>query len=410
MKILVYGINYYPELTGIGKYTGEMCEWLAAKGHQVEVITAMPYYPEWKIRADYAGKKHFTEIIKGVKVRRTPLYVPTEITGKSRIRQEISFIFKSLPHWIPAMFRSYDVVIGICPPLQTGVFPLLYKFFRRKPLVFHVQDLQVDAARDLGMLKNKFFLNLLLGIEKYIIKKASGVSSISPGMKRKILAKGGLENNYIDLPNWSDTEFVRPISKECSMRKEFGYGKEDKVILYSGNMGSKQGLEVVLEVAEQFSGRKDVHFLMAGEGAGKKALKEAAARKGLQNMQFVGLQPYEKLPEFLAVADLHLVVQKKAASDLVLPSKLMSILSAGGVPVVTALPGTSLYDLVRDRSLGFIAEPESETALFEAVSKALEEDLSVYRKNARRYAEEELHISKILSNFERTLKDTFYVK
>ncbi|MFN6944540.1 MAG: WcaI family glycosyltransferase [Cytophagaceae bacterium] len=408
MKILVYGINYYPELTGIGKYTGEMCAWLAARGHEVEVITALPYYPEWKIREDYKNKGGKTELIQGVRVRRTPLYVPEKVTGFSRIRHEISFVFNSSRFWFKAFFRRYDVVIGICPPLQAGVFPYLYKVLRRRPFIFHIQDLQVDAAKELGLVKNKFLLNTLIGIERFLVRRATRVSSISEGMRRKILAKGMKEENYIHLPNWSDVDFMRPLPKEASMRKHFGIPDDAFVALYSGNMGDKQGLEIILQAAEILKD-EPVYFFMAGEGAAKKKLILEAERKKLRNVQFSGLQAYEDLPAFLAMADIHLVVQKKAASDLVLPSKLMSILSAGGVSLVTAVPGSTLYDLMNLNNLGVVVEPERVEALVEGIRALRINDSDEYRKNARSYAEKELAINTILSKFESNLEELLSV-
>lgn len=408
MKILVYGINYYPELTGIGKYTGEMCEWLAARGHHVEVITAMPYYPQWTVLPEYKKKWWGNEIIKGVKVYRTPLYVPKKVTALSRIIHECSFILNSTIFWIPKFFQTFDVVIAVCPPLQTGFFPWLYKTIKRRPFIFHIQDLQVDAAKELGLIKNKSLLSFLQFVEKRFMTSAKSVSIISEGMKKRVVLKG-IEKDKINLlPNWVDTDFIKPGSKNNALRREWGFKEEDKIILYSGNIGDKQGLELMIPVAEKLKSYKSLFFVFCGEGSAKNKLKALAEEKELDNVKFFGLQPYEKLDELLACADIHLVLQKRAAADLVFPSKLMSILSAGGLAIVSAAHNTNLYDFVRDHNIGLVVNPENENNIAEIILENLNKDHTEIKNNARDFALMHLNPNTILSKFETTLLSIIY--
>lgn len=403
MKILVQGINYSPELTGIGKYTAEMCEWLASRGHQVTVITAMPYYPAWKVHPSHSGKLWHSEVINGVKVLRAPLYVPGKVTGVTRIIHEFSFAVSSLPFWVASIFKKHDVIISICPPFHLGLPGLFFGFLKRTPIVYHIQDLQVDAARRLNLIKSQSMLNLLEKMELFILKHVDKVSSISEGMKKNILKKGIDANKYISLPNWVDVEFIQPLSKEESLRKQLGLNEESKIILYSGNMGEKQGLEMILDAAVKLRHLNSLQFLMIGEGASKDALEAKAKELKLDNVKFLPLQPYNKLSSMLATADLHLVLQKKAAADLVLPSKFMTILAAGGIAIVTAEPGTTLYDLVKDHHLGILIPPENINALVNAIEAGLIENTTVIKENARNYAVNKLSIHQILTSFENDL-------
>lgn len=402
MKILVYGINYYPELTGIGKYTGEMCEWLAARGHQVEVITSMPYYPEWKIQEKYRNKWWHTENIHGVKVNRVPFYVPEKVTGIRRVFHELSFVINSSFFWVPRFFKSYDLVIGVCPPLQAGIFPYLYKIIRRKPFIFHVQDLQVDMARELGLLKSKFLFDILDRTEKFLVRRATLVSTIGEGMKKRLLKKGVKEDRIFLLPNWVDTEFIKPL-EEVPLKLDLGFKKEDKIVLYSGSMGEKQGLEIILIIAEKLKDEASLFFVFCGAGGSKERLKELASKKNLCNVRFLNVQPYEKLDQLLNMADIHLVLQKKAASDLVFPSKLLSILSAGALAIVTATRHTELHDLIMQKEMGIIIEPENQDALYSAIWENLNKNNNSLKVNARKFAVEELSIGKILHKFELTV-------
>lgn len=405
MKILIYGINYSPELTGIGKYTGEMGSWLACRGHEVHVVTALPYYPEWEVHEQYKGKKWFTEILNGVNVHRIPLYVPKEVSSKKRIIHEFSFILNTIPFLFSSLFKfKFEIIICIAPPFHLGLLPLLYSKIKRVSIVYHVQDLQIDAARDLGMLKSTFFLKLMFSLERFILKKVSKVSTISLGMQRKIEAKGIADEKILQFPNWVDIDFMKPLPKEESLRSRFGLGMEEKVVLYSGNLGEKQGLEVILEIAEQFlNSDTSVKFVICGNGGARERLVKEAEYKELTNVIFFPLQPYEDLPALLSTADLHLVLQKASASDLVMPSKLTGIFAAGGVPVVTALPNTSLYEIISSHTIGFLCPPEDVTGLYETVKNALNTDKSDLKRNSRVYAEHYLSKDSILKQFEYDL-------
>jgi colanic acid biosynthesis glycosyl transferase WcaI len=405
MRILIYGINYSPELTGIGKYTGEMAEWLVEQGHDVSVFTAMPYYPEWKIRPEYKCKWWYKEIVNGVKVYRCPLYVPGIVNSKKRIIHEFSFRWSSSFRWFAALFRKrYDLVITICPPFHIGISSYIYSIFKKTTLVTHIQDLQIDAAKDLNMLSNGKALGLMFKLEKFLLRKSDYVSTLTPGMRYRVENKGISPNKILILPNWVDLDFIKPVSKIFSLRKQFGLSDNDLVILYSGNMGKKQGLDMLIDIAEQYKNNQSIHFILVGAGAEKENLQKMATDKQLTNIKFYPLQPYELLPALLATADLHLVLQKKEASDLVMPSKLTGILAAGGCSIVTAMKGTSLYDIIDKYNMGILCEPESQQALKNAIDKALSSDLTELRMNARQYAEEYLNKDRILSEFIRNIK------
>lgn len=400
MNILIHGINYTPELTGIGKYTGEMGAWLAKKGHNVDVITAMPYYPEWSKKESYKNKWWFKEIIAGASIYRCPLFVPKKVTGASRMIHEFSFLVSSSFYWFLFLFKKYDIIFTPYPPLIIGFWPWLYKVFHPKSTwVFHIQDLQVDAARELGLIKNKTALSILEKIELFWLKKCDVVSSISEGMKNRILSKGIDASKYIMLANWAETDIIKPLPISESMRAELGIPLHSKVVLYSGNLGEKQGVELLIDVAAEFNAQPDILFVIAGEGASKIRLMEYAATSNVTNVLFLPLQTYNKLVYFLACADIHMVIQKKSAADLVLPSKFMSILSAGGVALVTTEPGTSLYNMITNYSLAHICEAENKMALFESINTILSNNQTPIKNNARTFAEKHLSIDSILDTF-----------
>jgi colanic acid biosynthesis glycosyl transferase WcaI len=404
MRILIYGINYSPDLTGIGKYTGEMGSWLVSNGHSVDVITAMPYYPQWEIKSDYKGKWWHKENVDGANVYRCPLYVPAKVSSFKRILHEFSFVLSTIPIWFMILFKKrYDVVINVAPPFHLGLLPLIYSKIKRTKMITHIQDLQVDVAKQLGMIKNARFLNIMFWLEKIILKGSSSVSTISKGLLRKIERKGIDPAKCVLFPNWVDENMVRPMKKNESLRKEFGLAEEDKVILYSGNLGEKQGLENIIEVAKRFRGEGHIKFVIIGCGGCEAKLKAAVKEAGLMNIHFHELLPYEKLPASLAMADIHLVLQKKYAADLVMPSKLVSILAAGGCPLVTAAQGSTLYDLIQNNEMGIVVEPDDYNELEKGITYALKNNLEKFRQNARYYARKFLAKEVILGNWETKL-------
>ena len=401
MRILFYGINYYPELTGIGKYSGEACEWLASRGHEVEVITAMPYYPAWKIDENYQSKWWHTEVINGVKVHRCPLYVPSNVTAFKRILLETSFVLSSLIYWLKIIFtHKFDAVICVCPPFQLGLLPYFYSKLRGVPFIYHIQDLQVDMVNDLGMIKNKKAIKVLFWIEKFIMNGATVISSISEGMIKKIKNKNLKVDKYLLFPNWVDTSSIKPLTRNESLREQMGYQIDDIIVQYSGTIAEKQGLEMIIEVAKDLP---LIQFMMVGEGGFKQKMIEKVEEAKLKNIRFFPLQPYNKLSNLLVTADIHLVLQKKSASDLVLPSKLTSILSAGAFAIVTASEGTSLYEIITIHKTGIVVEPESYKALKDGIIKYSKENTSTYKNNSRIYAQKYLDREQILLNFEKYL-------
>lgn len=404
MKIFIYGINYAPELTGIGKYTGEMAEWLAAHGHETEVFTAMPYYPEWKIHPEYKARGWHTEIINKVKVHRVPLYVPKNITSLRRVLHELSFCCSLFPVWLISLFRKKaDILLVVQPPFHLGFLPLAYARIKGAKVANHVQDLQVDAAQGLGMLKNRKLLYLMRQAEKFIFGKSDKVFTISFGMERKIVAKGIDPDKVVIFPNWTDSGKIKPLSREQSLRQAFGLSEKDKIILYSGNLGEKQGLEIIIDVAHAVRNDRSMKFVIVGSGGIRERLQHLASLSRLENILFFPLQPPEKLSSLLATGDVHLVLQKSSASDLVMPSKLTNIFSVGGCAIITAVAGSYLYELVTTYKMGIVAVPESASSLLSAIKLALTTDTTGYKSNARSYARKFLDKDSILKRLEEEL-------
>ena len=411
-RILLIGGNFYPELTGIGKYNGEMMDWLAAQGNICMVITTYPYYPDWKVKTPYNKKaywfsKDFKQInanpANPIKIYRCPHFIPENPSGLTRILSDISFCLSATVMVFYLLFKKKnDYVITVSPPFLTGILAIIYKKIKGAKFFYHVQDLQIDAAADLQMIKSRLLIRLLFRIERFILKQADLLSSISEGMIDRIKQKAGRERVSF-FPNWVDTTLFFPIAEKDRLKEAFGFQATDKVILYSGAIGEKQGLEAILYTADSLKNRSGLKFVICGSGPYKKKLEDLKTNLQTQNVVFLPLQPAEKLNEFLNMADVHLVIQKTNASDLVMPSKLTAILAVGGLAVITAPVQSSLFKVVNNNQIGLLAEPENQAALTEAIQKALNPEMGHLNENARNYAKQYLSINEILKKYAQNM-------
>jgi colanic acid biosynthesis glycosyl transferase WcaI len=400
-RFLVIGYNCLPEQTGIGRYNGEMVEWLAEQGHQVTVVTGFPYYPQWRIQAPYTGRWYKKEQMHEGRLRliRCPLYVPQKPTGKRRLLQDASFFFTAFWAVVGLIFtRQFDTILCVAPPFHIGALGRLYRWFRGGECWYHIQDLQIDMARDMGLLKSKPLIRGLFGAEKYLLRKADRVSTISPGMQARVHERTNAP--VIMFPNWVDLQSFQPLANRSSLKSRWGIDPDKKWVLYSGAIGEKQGLESILRVAGRVHATNpEIHFSICGSGPYKQKLESLAGEMGLSNLSFLPLQPKESFNEFLNAADLHLVLQKGGAGDLVMPSKLVTILSVGGLALVTADKGTSLHNLISENRLGLVVPPEQDEALLKGILEGVSGENEAARKSARAYCEGQLEYHAIMNRF-----------
>jgi colanic acid biosynthesis glycosyl transferase WcaI len=399
VKILLYGLNFSPDLTGIGKYSGEMAAWLAAKGHDLRVVTAPPYYPEWRVADGYSGAAYKVEEGRGLTIYRCPLWVPKRPSGAKRLLHLASFALSGFPVMARLAFWRPDVVLVVAPAFFCAPGAWLIARLCGAPCWLHIQDFEVDAAFDLGLLKGKALRYIVTAKERWMLRRFDVVSTISQRMVERLLAKGVSPERAVLFPNWADLEAIAPRQgQERGYRAELGLPEGAVVALYSGNMGAKQGLELLAQAARRCP---QVSFVFCGGGAGRPDLVAQCA--GLANVRFLDLQPVERLGELLTMADIHLLPQRADAADLVMPSKLAGILASGRPVVATAHPGTEVAHVAA--GCGLVVPPEDPAAFAGAVADlaADPERRRVLGLAARAYAEKRLSRDMVLGAFERQL-------
>ena len=413
LRLLIYGLNYSPELTGIGKYTGEMAAWLAAQGHDLHVVAAPPYYPAWRIREDY--RNAYKTEPGNPTVFRTPLYVPEKPSGLKRMAHLFSFMLGSLPVMLRQIFWKPQIVWTVEPTFFGAPLALLVAQATGAASWLHVQDFEVDAAFDLGLLPAHGPVHTLaLRLEQIFTDAFTRVSSISTKMVERSIAKGVPAAQTVLFPNWVDINAIHPIPPATPNPFRAQLGLENKtILLYSGNMGNKQGLELLAPLARFFAPDPQVHFLFCGDGSFRPQLETHVA--GLTNVTLLPLQPLDRLNHLLNAADIHLLPQRAGAADLVMPSKLTGMLSSGRPVIATADPGTQVAFVVAGKAIGgatpideprgLVVPAEDPEALHAAVRRLIDspELRATLGAAARRYAVDFLGRDQVLARFEHDL-------
>lgn len=402
MRILIVGINFWPELTGTGKYTGELAEYLSGRGHQVTVVTAPPYFPYWKIQPGYRSWKFQSETWNGVRIIRCPLYVPQKVTGFSRIIHLISFAVTSWPVVLREKRKQPDIVFAVAPTLFSAPVAAYSAKNKRKRNWLHIQDFELDAALNLGLIRRSPWLEKLARAwEERVYRKFGVVSTISDAMLRKLEEKGVTQENIRYLPNWVDTSVIHPISGVNAYRQQFHFSPSDKVVLYSGSIGKKQGIEMLIEAGKRLEDQPHIQMVICGEGPGKSDLERMAT--GSTNIQFLPVQPSDKLNELLNMADMHVLPQRSGAADLVMPSKLLGMLASGKAVIAACPSGSALYTVIDQ--VGVVTPPEDPPALATAVSRLAGDERLCEKLGelGRKFAEEQYDKKNVLDRLEKNL-------
>jgi colanic acid biosynthesis glycosyl transferase WcaI len=406
MKILLYSVNFAPEPVGIGKYSGEMAAWLVAQGHEVRVVCAPPYYPDWKLDDAYEPGHYYREQWQDVLVFRAPLWVPKQPGGLKRIFHLASFALSSLPVMLSQCFWRPDVVFTVAPALICAPTGYLVAKLCNARSWLHVQDFEVDVAFQMGLLKGRRLKTMALGMERWLLCRFDMLSSISGNMIKHLLTKGRTRENTFLFPNWVDIDHVAPLKTVSSYRAELGIAPNATVAMFSGTLGGKQGLIVIPEAAKRLLHRKDIVLVICGNGAFKPLLQTMAEQ--LPNLKLLPLQPFERLSDLLGMADIHLLPQSQDAEDLVLPSKLSGMLASGRPVIATCHAGTEIANVISE--CGMVVEPSNSLELAQAIEKLADHpelrlQLGI---NARYYAESHVASDSVLSRLEGELEVQVY--
>jgi len=421
MRILIYGINFHPEPTGTGKYTGDMAHWLAGRGHDVRVVTAPPSYPHWRVLPEYSAWKYSRECFhlqngnektSGVRhgqaptieIFRCPIWVPENPNGAKRLLHLASFGLSSVPPLIRQVDWPPDVVLVVEPTFFCALQALLVARWSGAKAWLHIQDFEVDAAFELGDLSSSRLRDWALTMERRILSLFDRVSTISNRMVDRLHSKGVDPDRCILFPNWVDTDEIYPLAEPSLFRRELGITDSTVVALYAGSMGKKHGLDLLVDAAIRLSSCPNLRFVFCGKGPEEQNFVDRV--KGLANVSLLPVQPAERLNDLLNLADIHLLPQLSDAADLLMPSKLTGMMASGRAIVATAYPGTELFSVLEGR--GIVTPPRDVDAFVSALLRLVEKSSvrDQLGQEARKYAVSNLNRDEILRRFEGSVLNT----
>ncbi|RUR84077.1 glycosyltransferase family 4 protein [Chlorogloeopsis fritschii PCC 9212] len=400
MQILIYSYNYYPEPIGIAPLMTELAEGLVKRGHKVRVVTAMPNYPERQIYEGYRKKLYVTEYKNGVQIQRSYVWIRPQPNLLDRMLLDASFVFTSL---LPALngWRP-DVILTPSPSLPVCIPTTLLGWLYGCPVVLNLQDILPEAAIHVGLLKNKLLIKVFTALEKFAYRSATKISVISDGFIENLLAKNVEANKLLQIPNWVDTNFIRPLPKDNNAFRIAHNLNGKFVVLYSGNIALTQGLETVVKTASVLRHIPDIAFVIVGEASCLQRLQQECQKCGADNVLLLPFQPREHLPEMLAAADIGLVVQKKNVISFNMPSKIQVLLASGRALVASVPENGTAARAIRQSGGGIIVPPEDPDALAQAILDLYQHPNKVQTLgyNSRQYATEQYAFEQALNHYE----------
>lgn len=403
MRLLVWGINYAPEITGIAPHNVALCEFLERNAHDVEMVTTFAYYPAWRKRDEDRGRIYRTDVVDGVRVHRCWHFVPRRVSAWKRIIHEGTFVLTSTLRML--FLKRPDIYVIASPPLLLGTAAWFVGKVKGAPFVFHVQDLQPDAAVGLGMLKPSVLTQALYWLEAFAYRHAIRVSGISPEILDAFRRKAIPESKLILFPNAIALPKDNEIPARGRFRAKHGFSPNEFLAIYAGNLGIKQGLALLLEAAELLRSDRDIRIVIAGDGAARESLEKEMQARSLANVSMLPLQFGEDYKELLVDADVSLITQQSGSGNAFFPSKLLVTLAYSSPVVTVADEESALARVVTDGKFGRNIVPDRPELLANALRELAKDRprFQAWGRAGRSYVER-FDQGRVLSKFVEELK------
>ena len=339
---------------------------LANRGHELHVVTSLPWYRKHQVEQGWSGALWRVEKTNWGSITRVQPFAGK--TKSNLLRRAVGFILFSYLVGLRALFagkvwRRIDGVLAMSPPLTLGLIGWHTKLFRGGKLVFNIQDIFPDAAIETGAITNKKIISFASWLERTSYKCSDSVVLLSDDLANNVQSK--LEQKFHKrvkvIPNFVDTQAITPMSRTTKYRTELRID-DALVVMYAGNVGFSQSLEMLVSAARELP---QLIFVINGEGAARESLKKSA--HGLSNVRFGDYQDVSRLSEVLATGDIHVVPLKRGLGSVSVPSKTYSIL-ASGRPVLAAVDlDTEVPRILAAADAGVCVEPDNSGAFISAL-------------------------------------------
>ena len=401
LRLVVLCPHFAPDLAPTGVVMTRIVTELAARGHELHVVTSLPWYRNHAIEPGWGGRLWRTEKTEWGSIIRVHPF-----PGKSKsnlLRRALGFVAFSYAVGIRSVHADglpfkVDGVLAMSPPLTLGLTGWCTKIIRRAPLVFNIQDVFPDAAIQTGAISNKKIIAAAKWLERVSYQRSDAVVLLSQDLRTNIANKIDAKHHHRlhVIPNFVDTVAITPQDRMTNYRNELGIG-DQLVVMYAGNVGFSQSLKLVVEAAAKFP---EVAFVVNGDGAARKKLQEDCAE--LANVYFGDYQPIERLSEVLATGDIHLVPLRTGLAAVSVPSKSYSILAAGR-PMLAAIDlNTEIPNMLQQSGAGIAVEPDNAPAFIEALGRLVNnrDQLSEMGANGRKWVETHASPASVAARYE----------
>jgi colanic acid biosynthesis glycosyl transferase WcaI len=372
-SVLFVSRYYWPELIGSAPFSTDIAEWLAAHGRPTTVVSGLPHYPHDDVFPAYRDGRRRNETVCGVEVERLSAGPPRGGSAVARMANEAEFLMRGLAALAGRRFKRHPVVLALCPSILSVALGVAARR-RGGVCVAIVHDIQSGLAEKLGMVGGSHMARLMRAAERSILNRTDLVAVLSSEMKDQ-LRRIGVTAPIEVIPLWVDTDHIQPAP---------AVARSGVKVLYSGNLGRKQGLGQVVAMARELADRRlDIEIVLRGDGNQAGELLAEIRQLGLANIQLAELQPNEGLATALAAGDIHLVPQRPDAAAFAVPSKVFNIMAVGRPFVATALPDSVLWRL-QHQSGAFICVPPDDPPSFAEAVIRLADDSHLRHELGRR--------------------------
>ncbi len=410
MKILVVSLYYEPDrCQSNGPIIRALCEDWAAAGHEVTVLTSFPHYNCDAVWPEYRGRLFQRERVGQVNVIRSYIHVPgtRPSLGRSGLGRILNYLSFNLSSTLAGLFSGkQDIVFAMSPPMTIGLTAFVLGLVKRIPYCYNLQDIWPEVAIKLGMLRGQRLIAFFEWMEKFIYRHSRKIFAISDEFKINLVNKGVAAEKIEVIPNFVDTGFIKPMEKANAFA--LAQGLADKfVVLYAGNVGLSQGLEVILDAAAKLKERREIVFLIVGQGSCQEELTADAERRGLRNVVMLPFQPESDVPMVYAACDVALIPLRHGITENSVPCKTYSIMAAGKAYIAGVDAGSTVSKLTEAVGCGMCIDPEDGTALARAVLQ-LQADAGarqVMGNNGREYVERHFARETVTGRYRAALED-----
>jgi colanic acid biosynthesis glycosyl transferase WcaI len=399
VKLVVVTPHFAPDLAPTGAVITRIVEELGKRGHEIEVLTSLPWYRLHRVEPGFDGRLVRWEDAPWGRITRVHPF-PTE-DKRALVRRAAAFAgFSLVTAALGARGPDVDAVVAVSPPLSLALTGWAVARARRAAFVFNVHDIYPDVAIELGVLSRSATIAAARRLERACYAGADAVTVLSEDQRANVASKTPDATKVWLIPNFVDTEWIAPLERDNPYRAQFGL-RDRFVVMYAGNVGLSQSLELVLRAARALANDHRIVFVINGQGAARGDLERDA--RDLPNVVFVDMQPVERLPEVLAAADVHVVPLRRGLARASMPSKTYSILAAGRPIVASVDEGSELAALLERTGAGLAVPPEDPASFTDAIRRLAEspEDARAMGRRGRAFVESWVSPGAVAETYER---------